>query len=284
MGKIIPPHRLQGNLEEVIPLINDNFEKMVYNVEMMGPVETTTGTCGGYIPTTYLLDVISVVFDKPDYDGYAAFLPKYDIFVDHPVSTGTITINNGSGSSTTVNIGDAFISNEDVAYKAGDSRARYWYATTSATVGAGGSGSVSCVAEAPGTRYNKTAHTIYFVSAPALTTRRFVNLFPTFGGSGGSGSVTYTVTSTGGTDTDDTTYLWPSGSNLTTNMKKLSLGQHLSITPDPGNYTMTGEDQRTDPKSISTLSIRNEDASTHRYYVKVGGILLSGKSERLTWV
>lgn len=279
MARMIPPHRLVGNFNEIIPLVNDNFEKMVINTESFAPVDTTEASCGGYIFTGYQLIAISIVFDLPDYDNYAAFLPQYDIYVDHPVSTGTISIDNTAGSGTAnVNIGDRFIANEDTAFLAGDARARYWYATSSATVSVGTSGSVNCVAEAPGTRYNKTSYQVYTASSPSLTTRKFLNLYPTFGGSGSADNTIYRVTSTGGSDTPDPTYQWLSGSNVTANMAKLSLGSHLAITADPGNYTTAGEGNRTDPKAIATLSLRNEDASTHRYYVRAKGVLLSGKS------
>lgn len=279
MARVIPPHRLIGDFNEIMPLVNDNFEKMATNLESFGPIDTTGGSCGAYIPAGYLLDAVSIVFDKPDYDGFAAFLPKYDIFVDHPVATGTIAIDNSLGVSTvTIAIGDRFIANEDTDYLAGDARARYWYATSATSVVAGASGSFNCAAEAPGTQYNKTSYEVFRDFAATTTTRKFINLFPDYGGSGSGALATYTMTAAGGTDTDDYTYQWPEGSSLTANQKKLSIGSHLSITADPGLYTVGAEEERTDPKSIATLAIRNEDASAHRYYVKVGGVLLSGKS------
>jgi len=279
MARVITPHRLTGDWDSVAPLINDNFEKMVTNAESFLPIDTTEASCGGYVFPNYLLAAVSIVFDLPDYDNYAAFLPQYDIYVDHPVSTGTIAINNTAGSGTVfISIGDRFIANEDTAFLAGDARARYWYATASTSVLAGASGSVACIAEAPGTRYNKTSYQVYTASSPSITTKKFLNLYPAFGGSGGAEATVYRVTSTGGSDTPDTTYQWPLGSNVTANMAKLSIGSHLSITADPGSYTTVGEDERTDPKAIATLSLRNEDVSTHSYYIRAKGVLLSGKS------
>lgn len=279
MARVIPPHRLIGDFNEIMPLVNDNFEKMATNLESFGPIDTTGGSCGAYIPAGYLLDAVSIVFDKSDYDGFAAFLPKYDIFVDHPVATGTIAIDNSLGVSTvTIAIGDKFLANEDTGYLTGDARARYWYATSTTSVVAGASGSFNCAAEAPGTQYNKSGYEVFRDFAAQTTTRKFINLFPDYGGSGSGALATYTVTAAGGTDTDDYTYQWPEGSSLTANQKKLSIGSHLSITADPGLYTVGAEEERTDPKSIATLAISNEDASAHRYYVKVGGVLLSGKS------
>jgi hypothetical protein len=279
MAKVIPPHRLIGDFNEIMPLVNDNFEKMATNLQSFGPIDTTGGSCGAYIPSGYLLDAVSIVFDKPDYDGFAAFLPKYDIFVDHPVATGTIAIDNTFGISTvTISVGDRFIAYEDTDYLAGDARARYWYATSATSVVAGASGGFNCAAEAPGTTYNKSGYEVFRDFAALTTTRKFINLFPDYGGSGSGDLAVYTVTAAGGSDTDDYDYQWPNGSNLTTNQKKLSIGSHLSITADPGQYEVGAEESRTDPKSIATLAIRNEDASAHRYYIKVGGVLLSGKS------
>lgn len=73
MARVTLPHRLNSDWGTVVPLINDNFEKMVENVADFSPVTTTTGGAGAYIPTTYLFHAIMVVYDQPEYDRFATF-------------------------------------------------------------------------------------------------------------------------------------------------------------------------------------------------------------------
>ena len=278
MTKIFVPHRISTQWDDAIPLLNDNFEKAATSFYDFAPRTSTSGGNGGYIFPNYTLHMIMVVYDRPDYDDYAAFTPKLDLYVDPTVSTGTLSINNtASGSPVTVTAGDRFISNEDVSYLAGDPRARYWVATTSNTIGAGGTGSVSCTAESIGTRYNKTAYTVYTAGSVASSTRRFINIYPTFGGSGGGGVTTYTVTTAGGVDTPTSTKRFPE-STLTSAQRSLTASLSHAISVPDSLYTPAGEEPYTDPKLVVTLSILNKDSSPHLYYLDASGTLFSGKT------
>lgn len=252
---------------------------MVENASNFAPVTTTTDGTGAYIPTTYLLHAIMVVYDQPEYNRFATFTPKLDIYVDPTVATGTINIDNSaSGSSASVSVGDRFILAYDSTYLAGDPRARYFVATSATTVGAGGTGSVNCTAESVGARYNQGGEPCYTAGSVTVATRRFINLYPIFGGGGSSGTTTYTVSTSGGVDILDPTHIWPNGSSLSTPQKNILITQTTNVTGSPINFTSAGAPPYTDPKIISTLTIKNNDTSPHIYYVDASGLLFSGKS------
>ncbi len=284
MTQVTPPHNMPTEWVQAPPLLNDNFEKVGQALEMYGPRTFSTQNTAGRIAAGGQLSVFGIFLDRPEYNDFATLTQELDIYVDSGTNaTGTVSITNNSGATINIAVGDYF----NVAVDFSLTSARVFIATSAVSILTGTSNSVTVVAEQCGSNYNLTAETVnwnavtvyhpYEINNLTMVSR-FVSITPWVAGSGGGG-ITMTVTSTGGGGSPNTAAnRWPNGSSLTSAQKDLVVTEELLITPTlPTLWTATSTAPYTKQFALTTVNIRNNDASQHSIYVYLSGKVFSGK-------
>jgi len=289
------PVKLPETYTEAMPIINDNFDKIISNVNDLQPRTFSTANTGARPGAGKQLAVITLAYDRPDYTNFATLTPQYDIYVDSGTNaTGTVSINNTAGIvPVNVAVGDYFtVTSEIIAQPA---RPHYFIATAATTVGVGASGSVAVVAERCGAEYNFTSTDMSFTNGLGQdasfvyytvgqsenqnisTIMRAISITPDFGGSGGGGGATYTMTTTGGAGVEnDSAHLWPNGTDLTSAQKNIVVQHHLNLTTTTDSYTQTTTAPYTKNFATATIRIVNHDTAAHSIYVYATGTIFSG--------
>lgn len=276
---------------ESIPIINDNFDKVINSVGDLVPRTFSTANTGARPSAGSMLAVVALAYDRPQYTSYAALTPRYDVYVDSGTNAaGTMTIDNTAGSGTiTVAIGDYFVVTSEIVSQ--PTTPRIFIATSTASVLVGASGSCTVVAERCGTDYTVTSIDMTFgganIAFPTyyagqsetganLVVLRAVSITPTYGGGGGGGGV-FTLTTTGGSGVEnDSNYLWPNGASLSSAQKSLVVQHHLNITTATPSFTTSTTDPYTANFATSTIRVVNHDSAAHSIYVYVTGTIFSG--------
>lgn len=282
MSMVIPPHKMRGSWPEMKPFIDINFLSIVSEPNDFAPRTFTSSTVGARPAAGIMFSIVGIFYDRPEYNNFATLLQKFDIFVDSGTrATGTLGIDNTAGAGGyTVDVGDYFIFDTEPD----DNTRRIYIATSSTTVGAGLTGSVSIEAERPGTRYNASGVGARGIGAAynryddtnLETITRYINLTPNSPGAGGA--TTFTITASGGAGVEnDPTYLWPNGSALSANQKLLVVSEGLlSSTVLPLNWSSTGTDPYTKAFATTYVNILNKDSSAHTITVSLQGNVFSG--------
>lgn len=283
-------YQMPDTYEQGIPFLNENFTNVISSVQDFQPRQFTTAHTGARPASGVSFITQSIFSDHPEYNTYASLTQKYDIYIDSGTNaTGTVSIDNsGNIYDYNVSIGDYFTTDT--------SSTLLWIATSSASISALGSGSVSVVAERAGSVYNTTGTTCYrnrdyssganiynyYDSAntpgPLI---RMVNLVPFTGGRGGFTAAILTLTASGGAGVEnDPNYLWPNGASLSAAQKSISVSENLSITTDlPTAWTNSLASPYTKAFAVSQINIRNNDSNPHSIYVYVSGNIFSGRSQ-----
>lgn len=282
---------MPSKYSEAIPILNDNFDKVVRDVSDLQPRTFATAGVGARPAAGKILAVVSTFLDRPEYDTFATLTPQYDVYVDSGTNaTGTLSIDNTFGAfDYTVSIGDYFCLDSELVYP-NPAKPRIYVATSSTTVVVGATGSCSVVAERCGSDYNVSAQVAadqagvlfsdYFGGAEYGNTQavliRPVAITPDFGGGGGGGAL-LSLTTTGGSGSEtDSTKLWPNGSGLTSAQKSIVVEHQLNKTTSIPNYNITSTYPYTKNFATATIRVVNHDSAVHSIYVYLTGTIFSG--------
>lgn len=294
------PTKLPETYTESQPIINDNFDKIISNVNDLTPRTFSTASTGARPGAGKQLAVITLAYDRPEYTNFATLTPQYDIYVDSGTNaTGTVSIDNTAGIAVVnVAIGDYFAITSEIISQ--PEKPHYFIATAATSVGIGASGSVAVVAERCGTEYNMSGVDMNFTnglgqdasfgyytvgqseSQNISTIMRAVSITPNFGGSGGGGGAVYTLNTTGGAGVEnDSAHLWPNGTDLTSAQKAIVVQHHLNLTTTTtggGGNDFIQSTTAPYTKNFATATIRciNHDSAAHSIYVYVTGTIFSG--------
>ena len=286
------PIKLPNTYSDSIPIINDNFDKVIANISDLAPRTFSIAMTGARPYFGKQLAVVVLAYDQPEYTNFSTLTPQYDVFIDSGTNaTGTITIDNtASLSIANVAIGDYFVVAAEIALQ--PTKPHIYIATSSASVAAGGTGSCTVIAERCGTDYNLVntsmsyngthlAFITYYGGQQEFHSNdviiRTVSITPTFGGSGGGSFTLYTLNSSGGAGVEnDPNYLFPNGASLSAAQKKMIVQHHLNITTATPNFSQSTTAPYTKNFATSTIRVINEDSADHSIYVSVTGTIFSG--------
>jgi len=292
------PIKLPNTYSDSIPIINDNFDKVIANISDLAPRQFSTSTTGARPNNNGQLAVVALAYDQPEYTNFSTLTPQYDVFIDSGTNaTGTLTIDNtASGSTATVSLGDYFVIPSEVTDQ--PVKPHIYIATSTASILAGASGSCNVIAERAGSDYNigvpalspapavpvqvytdfGQAFPTYYTGGEGASVKiRNVSLTPTYGGSGGGSLTSYYVLATGGAGIEnDPNYLFPNGASLSAAQKRMIVQHHLNITTATPNFSQSTTAPYTKNFATSTIRVINEDSVGHSVYVSVTGTIFSG--------